>query len=564
MVTTAFKQSSAATADLKSMLASMPPSLAQLSQGFLSGNVSLTEYRKATRGMGADGAAMGAQFMALAAKAHGFNDMVKAGNPAAVTFAQYLKQMMGGATGLNTALMLTGNSAHYFTSATNQVAAAGAHAGKNIDTWAATSKTAAVQFAQMRQGIDVLGIKIGTWLIPKVEDLVHALTTAVGWLEKHKTVALILAGAIGGVLVLAIGAWAASMWAAATAALGLESGLLPIILIAAAIGVAVLLLATHWRQVWGAIKVAFDAVWTYYIKPQWEAMQVAWQVLWLAMQAVYNDVILPVFNFIKNNWQIVLGVITGGLSFLFTNWKDIWGGIRTVYDAVILPIFRGIETAWNAVWGALRASWNAARTIFSDIGGAFGWVGGVVHSVLSGIRSIWDSIWNGISAATSGALSTMKSILNDIIGLINQGIGLINDLIHAANDATGGVSDLWSWTGLPSIPKIPDIPTIPYLAEGAIVTRPTLAIFGEAGPEAVIPLNRPAAVAQFATAAAGMTPAALPVGTGSAAGSGEPSVIELHVYLDGKEIQANVETHQLRQGLRRGGSHTYQQFSKGR
>ena len=33
------------------------------------------------------------------------------------------------------------------------------------------------------------------------------------------------------------------------------------------------------------------------------------------------------------------------------------------------------------------------------------------------------------------------------------------------------------------------IPTIPMLAEGGIVTGPTMAIIGEDGPEAIIPLN---------------------------------------------------------------------------
>jgi hypothetical protein len=36
----------------------------------------------------------------------------------------------------------------------------------------------------------------------------------------------------------------------------------------------------------------------------------------------------------------------------------------------------------------------------------------------------------------------------------------------------------------------PDIPHIPALAEGGIVTSPTLALIGEAGSEAVIPLNK--------------------------------------------------------------------------
>ena len=35
----------------------------------------------------------------------------------------------------------------------------------------------------------------------------------------------------------------------------------------------------------------------------------------------------------------------------------------------------------------------------------------------------------------------------------------------------------------------PDLAHIPKLADGGIVTRPTLAMIGEAGPEAVIPLT---------------------------------------------------------------------------
>jgi hypothetical protein len=34
------------------------------------------------------------------------------------------------------------------------------------------------------------------------------------------------------------------------------------------------------------------------------------------------------------------------------------------------------------------------------------------------------------------------------------------------------------------------VPNIPMLAEGGIVTGPTLAMIGEAGPEAVIPLSK--------------------------------------------------------------------------
>jgi hypothetical protein len=38
------------------------------------------------------------------------------------------------------------------------------------------------------------------------------------------------------------------------------------------------------------------------------------------------------------------------------------------------------------------------------------------------------------------------------------------------------------------------VPNIPMLANGGIVTGPTLAMIGERGPEAVIPLNRAGAM----------------------------------------------------------------------
>lgn len=42
---------------------------------------------------------------------------------------------------------------------------------------------------------------------------------------------------------------------------------------------------------------------------------------------------------------------------------------------------------------------------------------------------------------------------------------------------------------LPAAPPLPPGPVIPAFAEGGIVTQPTVALVGEAGPEAIVPLN---------------------------------------------------------------------------
>jgi hypothetical protein len=93
----------------------------------------------------------------------------------------------------------------------------------------------------------------------------------------------------------------------------------------------------------------------------------------------------------------------------------------------------------------------------------------------------------------------IKAIVNTVIGffagMVNAAIGAVNAIVSAYN----------SIPLLPDLPKVPNLPVpqiggtptqvagrmnLPRLAEGGIVSSPTLALIGEAGPEAVVPLNR--------------------------------------------------------------------------
>lgn len=78
-----------------------------------------------------------------------------------------------------------------------------------------------------------------------------------------------------------------------------------------------------------------------------------------------------------------------------------------------------------------------------------------------------------------------KGLVNAVLDFINkQFIDKINDLLEFKISTPIG-----SLTINP-----PDIPRIPLLGDGGIVTSPTLAVIGEAGPEAVIPLSNGSAM----------------------------------------------------------------------
>jgi TP901 family phage tail tape measure protein len=230
VVVSAFKKSQSATQDLNVELAHMPKSLADISKQFESGQLSYKDYNKAVKALGGDQYVLGKNFISTMAQAKGFNNLLTSGQPAALTFAAYLKQIMGGAIGMNTALQLGGENMRYFSRASADVAAAGAKAGANISTWAKTQATLAVQADKAKAAIEVMAVNIGQMLLPVALNVVKAVQGMVSWFSHLSSgtqstivkVAL-LAAALGPVLVL-VGRLSRALVLLGRAALGLGAG----------------------------------------------------------------------------------------------------------------------------------------------------------------------------------------------------------------------------------------------------------------------------------------------------------------------------------------------------
>ena len=109
---------------------------------------------------------------------------------------------------------------------------------------------------------------------------------------------------------------------------------------------------------------------------------------------------------------------------------------------------------------------------------------GIAMDFISGIIDSMKDTFEGFGKIVSGVF---ESIWGAIKFYINLWIGAFNLLIRGMNLIKFEVP---SW-----VPKLGgkgfgfDIPEIPTLAQGGIVKQPTLAMIGEAGPEAVVPLS---------------------------------------------------------------------------
>jgi len=102
-------------------------------------------------------------------------------------------------------------------------------------------------------------------------------------------------------------------------------------------------------------------------------------------------------------------------------------------------------------------------------------------------RNIVDSIFSVIQTVVSGSIGVIKGYFETLLGFYK---GIFNGIATLWNNTVGKLSfKVPSWVpGLGG--KGFDVPNIPMLADGGIVTSATLAMIGEKGPEAVIPLDR--------------------------------------------------------------------------
>lgn len=108
------------------------------------------------------------------------------------------------------------------------------------------------------------------------------------------------------------------------------------------------------------------------------------------------------------------------------------------------------------------------------------------ENIKKGLSDIWENIKKVARETWDGIKDTIKGTINGITEMINKWIRWLNNIkIKVPTITIPFVGTFGGWEiGLPTIPEIP------RLAAGGIVTQQMLAMVGEKGAEAVIPLDR--------------------------------------------------------------------------
>jgi hypothetical protein len=148
---------------------------------------------------------------------------------------------------------------------------------------------------------------------------------------------------------------------------------------------------------------------------------------------------------------------------------------------VATTVFTGIQTAFNAVMAANPVVLFALAIAALVVGLV------IAYKKFDAVKDIVDAVFGAIKTGIKGGMNAITSYLSFVMGVYKA---IFNAIGKLWNSTIGKLSfSVPDW--VPGIGgKGFDVPNIPMLANGGIVNSPTLALIGERGPEAVIPLDR--------------------------------------------------------------------------
>jgi hypothetical protein len=214
----------------------------------------------------------------------------------------------------------------------------------------------------------------------------------------------------------------------------------------------------------------------------------------------FIPVIQRLAKFIMENTKLVLILagVMGGLAVtvkivqvafaIYSNWAQILAAktaILTKSQAALnlvmsLNPVALVVIAVVALVAALVLAYKKSETFRKIVDGAFTWIKEKAGELLDFFKKIPEFFVNTAKTLANLITTPYRLAFAGIAKLWNATIGGFKFSLPDWIPLVGGKSF--------SIPKLPE--GIPALASGGIVTKPTIALIGEAGAEAVVPLSR--------------------------------------------------------------------------
>ena len=377
---------------------------------------------------------------------------------------------------------------------------------------------------------------------PAVEKVSSVMVGALDWEREHPVAMKALGAALAvvsvalGVLVGVVTAYTVAQWAMNAAILANPVTWI-VVAIVAAIAALVAVFTILWtecegfrnffigawekiKEAWSVAKPYFEVLWegiktafsiaadflVTRLKLAWEGIKLVWSVAVEYFKVVFNAIkqyvnVLKTYlvGAFKTAWAAIklVWAVVGGY------FKAIWDTIKGVFAVVKSVLSGDFKGAWEAIKGIVGTWVNYFKNIWSNIKNVFAnvksWFSSTFSAAWSAIKNIWSNVGSFFSNIISKVKSTFskattiiatpfKSALDKVKGFFSK-LKLKFPSIKLPHFSLTGSFDLKKM----KVPKL----SVKWYADGAIFAQPTLFNtpyglkgVGEAGPEAVLPIDK--------------------------------------------------------------------------
>lgn len=190
-------------------------------------------------------------------------------------------------------------------------------------------------------------------------------------------------------------------------------------------------------------------------------------------------IVTPIITWLIDNVVPIITIAIQGLIKGITSIINVVGSVASALFGIcngIIDFFVGIFT------GNLDLAWQGICSIFTNAFEGVKSVWGGIFEYFSGIIDTIKSMFSKVSSVVAETITNVvKSAINSVI---SRAVGLINGFINGINSAIKFINKI-PGVNLSTIEQL----EVPQLAQGGIVDKPTLSVIGEAGKEAVMPLE---------------------------------------------------------------------------
>lgn len=208
---------------------------------------------------------------------------------------------------------------------------------------------------------------------------------------------------------------------------------------------------------------AIVLIWGTIVK-YWEQIKAFFQsgIDWLKgksdwIRQMFGDVVGDIYDNFVSGLQDVLNWLDSTIKGIKANFNEIISFIKNVFSGNWQGAWQNIKNIFSNIWEGMK---NTVKTIFGLIGKMAINIGKTVGATISG----------AFKAVVNGVLRAIEDILNSPIRAINS----LTDVINRVPGINLGYLNTFN---------------LPRLAKGGVISQPTQAIIGEAGREAVVPLE---------------------------------------------------------------------------